>query len=195
MRILLASNSPRRRELIGQLRLPVQTVSLQVDEHVSPTLPPYEVAEYLACRKSAAYATPLLPGEILVTADTVVIVDNRVLGKPASRTEAVEMLRLLSGREHTVDTGVCLRTCQHQSSFTERTTVHFLPLSETIIAHYVDTYQPFDKAGAYGIQEWIGMVGIKSIEGCFYNVIGMPMARFYGELVTLLEKEGFSLPY
>ena len=183
MRLLLASKSPRRQQLLAELGLPIDSVSIDVDEHLAAPLPAYEVAEYLACRKSDAYPADRLAGdEVLVTADTVVVLDGRVLGKPASREEAAEMLHSLSGRSHEVYTGVCLRTAQRRRSFTEQTTVHFAKLTDDEIDYYIDRYRPYDKAGAYGIQEWIGMIGIDRIEGCYYNVMGLPVARLHAAL-------------
>lgn len=185
MRLLLASKSPRRRQLLADLGYPVEIVNVEVDEHLDTPLPAYAVAEHLACRKADAYPDAMIPADsVLVTADTVVVVDDRVLGKPSSHDEASEMLHLLSGRGHSVYTGVCLRSAGRRSSFTEQTTVHFAPLSDEVINHYIDHYRPYDKAGAYGIQEWIGMVGISRIEGCYYNVMGLPLARLYSELAA-----------
>ena len=186
MKLLLASKSPRRQQLLAELGYPIETISIDVDEHVSPTLPASEVAEYLACRKSAACPLDILTDDaVLVTADTVVVLDGKVLGKPASPEEARTMLHHLSGQKHQVYTGVCLRTLQRQLSFTEETIVHFMPLSDQEIEYYIDHYRPFDKAGAYGIQEWIGMVGISAIEGCYYNVMGLPVARLYHALKSI----------
>ena len=183
MRLLLASKSPRRRQLLAELGLPIDIVTIDVDEHLATPLPACEVAEHLACRKSEAFPTShLADDEVLVTADTVVVLDGRVLGKPASRDEAVTMLHNLSGRSHEVYTGVCLRTAQHRRSFTEQTTVYFAPLTDSEIDYYIDNYRPYDKAGAYGIQEWIGMVGVSRIEGCYYNVMGLPVARLHAAL-------------
>lgn len=186
MRLLLASKSPRRRQLLSELGLPVDIVNIDVDEHVDPTLPAARVAEHLACRKADAYPTEQLEeGQVLVTADTVVVLDNRVLGKPADSDEAKRMLQGLRGRSHQVYTGVCLRTRHRAIAFTEETTVHFNPLTDDEIDHYIEHYKPFDKAGAYGIQEWIGMVGVSGIEGCFYNVMGLPVAQLYNKLKEL----------
>lgn len=180
MQLILASQSPRRRQLLSALGYPVKAVSVDVDEHVSPSLPPAKVAEHLALRKAHAYPIELLGADdILVTADTVVVHGNTVLGKPADRNEAIRMLHLLSGDAHTVYTGVCLRSREQETSFTEQTAVHFVNLTDDDIQHYVDTYRPYDKAGAYGIQEWIGMIGISHIEGCYYNVMGLPLSRLY----------------
>lgn len=191
MKLLLASKSPRRRELLSLLGCEVEYISIDVDEHIDTPLPPNEVAEYLARRKASAYNNILHKDEVLVTADTVVVHNGRVLGKPNDRAEAVAMLHELSGQRHTVYTGVCLRTSwendfplchDNLTSFTEATDVYFNTLSDTDIDYYVDTYHPFDKAGAYGIQEWIGMVGIDRIDGCYYNVVGLPVARLYQAL-------------
>ncbi len=186
MRLLLASKSPRRRQLLSQLGYPVDYITLDTDEHLSSPLPAGEVAEYLARRKAAAYpAENLKDDEVLVTADTVVVHNGQVLGKPADRNEAVAMLHKLSGDKHTVYTGVCLRSKNKETSFTESTDVFFRTLSDADIDYYVDTYRPYDKAGSYGIQEWIGMIGISRIEGCYYNVMGLPVARLYERLSSM----------
>ena len=182
MHLLLASKSPRRRELLAQLGISFSIVNVDVEEHVDAALPAAQVAEALAVLKAGAYTAAMADGEVLVTADTVVVHQEQVLGKPHTRQEAVSMLQLLSGDVHQVYTGVSLRSNQRSVSFTECTQVHFRPLSMREIDYYVDHYRPFDKAGAYGIQEWIGMVGIERLEGCFYNVMGLPLARLYREL-------------
>ena len=183
MRLLLASKSPRRRELLSLLGLPMATVDIDVDEHLTSPLPPDTVAEHLARRKADAYPShQLADGDVLVTADTVVVHNDTIMGKPHSRSEAIAMLQALSGDSHTVYTGVCLRSNSRNLSFTESTKVFFNTLSLADIEYYVDTYQPYDKAGAYGIQEWIGMVGIRAIEGCYYNVVGLPVATLYDNL-------------
>ena len=169
--------------MLAQTGLEVECVSVEVDEHLTSPLPPSEVAEHLARRKAAAFPKEKIDKDcVLVTADTTVVLDGHVLGKPADRDEAVAMLRSLSGREHTVYTGVCLRSQDDEVSFSESTAVHFRRLTDEEIYHYVDNYRPYDKAGAYGIQEWIGMVGIERIEGCYYNVMGLPVARLYETL-------------
>lgn len=180
MRLLLASKSPRRRQLLADLGYPVEYISIDVDERLEAPLAVSEVAEHLARRKAAAIRPEELPeNAVLVTADTVVVHRGEVLGKPKDRAEAVAMLQSLAGDRHTVYTGVCLRSREQEVSFTEATDVIFRPLSQADIDYYVDRYLPFDKAGAYGIQEWIGMVGVSRIEGCFYNVMGLPVARLY----------------
>ena len=183
MRLLLASKSPRRRELLSQLGLPIGFVDISVDEHLDTPLPPSEVAEHLAKRKANAYPIDnLAEGDVLITADTVVVHRDNILGKPHNRQNAIQMLHELSGESHTVYTGVCLRSRHLSDSFTESTVVRFNQLSDEDIIYYVDHYQPFAKAGAYGIQEWIGMVSIGAIEGCYYNVVGLPVATLYDRL-------------
>jgi len=188
MNLLLASKSPRRRQLLSELGYPVEFIDIDVDEHVDPDTPAAEIAEQLACRKAAAVdfsAAPYPLSSVLVTADTVVVLDGEVLGKPADYDSAIRMLKRLSGRSHTVYTGVCLRSREQQVSFTEHTDVFFRPLSDEDIRYYVEHCRPYDKAGAYGIQEWIGMVGISHIDGCYYNVMGLPLSRLY---LTLRER-------
>jgi len=183
MRLLLASKSPRRRELLSLLGFPLEIVDVDVDEHIATPLPASEVAEHLARRKADAYgASRLADGDVLVTADTVVAHRDEILGKPHTREEAIRMLQSLSGDTHTVYTGVSLRSNRESLSFTESTRVCFNALSTEDIEYYVDNYRPYDKAGAYGIQEWIGMIGIRAIEGCYYNVVGLPVATLYDKL-------------
>lgn len=183
MKLLLASKSPRRRELLSKLGFPIEFVDIDVDELIDSPLPPCAVAEHLACRKADAYPVSNLNDDaVLVTADTIVVHRDQILGKPHSRDEAISMLRSLADDRHTVYTGVCLRSRTDAISFTESTDVIFNPLTDADIEYYVDTYRPYDKAGAYGIQEWIGMVGIKAIEGCYYNVVGLPVATLYDNL-------------
>lgn len=186
-KLLLASKSPRRRELLATLGIPFAVVDINVDEHFDVLPPADKVAESLAERKSEGYGAHLQPDEILVTADTVVVLDNQVLGKPHDRLQAVTMLKALSGHTHYVYTGVCLRSDAGRRLFTECTKVCFRALSDEDIAYYVDNFKPYDKAGAYGIQEWIGMVGVERIEGCFYNVMGLPVGHLYKELKRLVD--------
>lgn len=189
MKLLLASKSPRRRQLLLELGYPVEFISLDVDEHVPAGTPAADTAELLACRKADACPGEAIgPDSVLVAADTVVVQDGQALGKPADRAQALAMLHSLSGRVHSVYTGVCLRTAERTLSFTEKTDVHFRHLSDEELNYYVDTYRPYDKAGAYGIQEWIGMVGISRIEGCYYNVMGLPVARVYENLQTIASR-------
>ena len=182
-RLILASQSPRRRQLLSDAGLEFTLADrFECDETYPQDMPAEDVAEYLSRLKSEAYPEPLAEGDILLTADTVVIANNRVLGKPSDRAEAIEMILLLSGCDHDVITGCTLRTATRQRSFSVRSKVHFRALDREEIEYYVDCYRPFDKAGAYGIQEWIGYVGIEGIEGSFYNVMGLPVQRLYSIL-------------
>lgn len=188
-RLLLASQSPRRRELMTGCGLPYELAPKYDCEEVYPAdLPAEEVPLYLSQLKSRAYPGPLAPDVILLTADTVVVLDGGVLGKPCGREEAVGMLGRLSGRRHTVVSGVTLRTAERMHSFEARTSVWFRTLSAEEIEHYVDTCRPFDKAGSYGIQEWIGYAAIERIEGSFYNVMGLPIQKVYVELDKFLDQ-------
>lgn len=186
-RLLLGSKSPRRRELLSRLGLTCSVVEIDVEESLSGSVAVDKVAETLSRKKAEAYHGSLVPGDILVTADTVVVHGGAVLGKPHDRQQALEMLRSLSDKVHQVYTGVTLRTMDRMRSFTECTDVVFGELSEDEVRYYVDCYRPYDKAGAYGIQEWIGMIGVKRIEGCFYNVMGLPVSRLYKELKGLVD--------
>ncbi|MBE6189801.1 MAG: septum formation protein Maf [Rikenellaceae bacterium] len=182
-RLLLASQSPRRRELIAGSGIPFTlTEKYACEEHYPATLAAEEVPAYLSRLKSESYPTPLAENDILLTADTVVILDREVLGKPKDREDALRMVARLAGNRHTVVTGVTLRTSERIETFSAKSDVWFRPLSAEEIAYYVDTYRPFDKAGSYGIQEWIGYVGIERIDGSFYNVMGLPIQRLYVEL-------------
>lgn len=182
-RILLASKSPRRRELLKGCGLEFEIAEGRDAEESFPAdMPLGEVAEYLSKVKSEAYADMLTEGDILITADTVVIAAEEILGKPKDREDAVRMLRLLSGSSHEVVTGVTLRTTSRKRSFSCRSVVRFREMSDGEIEYYIDTYHPYDKAGAYGIQEWIGYVAISGIEGSFYNVMGLPVQMLWVEL-------------
>jgi septum formation protein len=181
MNLLLGSNSPRRNELLAQLGFDFTKVSITCDEYFSPDMAVGEVAEYLANKKSMAYSG-LQDSDIIITADTVVISEGIILNKPADRVEAIYMLSTLSGKEHSVLTGVCIRSVAKQESFTSETLVKLRKISHEDIAHYVDTYKPYDKAGAYGIQEWFGLALVESISGSFYNVVGLPTDQLYKRL-------------
>lgn len=183
MKIILASNSPRRKELLGGLGVDFEVKVLNgVDESYPDTLPAKDVAEYIATEKAAAYTVQ--EDELWITADTVVIVGQDILGKPKDAADACRMLRELSGKTHQVVTGVCLTTSKEQRRFSVTTDVTFKQLSDAEIEHYVDKYKPFDKAGAYGIQEWIGYIGVTALNGSYYNVMGFPVQRVYEELTT-----------
>jgi len=171
--LILASNSPRRKELMSGLGVEYVVRTLpDVDESYPETLVGAAIPEYISRKKADAYRSMMKPGELLITADTIVWLEGKVLGKPEGREGAVEMLRALSGKSHQVFTGVCLTTTEWQKSFTAASDVLFDVLSEDEIQYYVDRYQPMDKAGAYGVQEWIGYIGVKSISGSFYNIMG-----------------------
>ena len=186
--LILASASPRRRQLLADCGIRFTLAEkFECDETFPTTMPCCEVAQHISALKSNAYPNPLSEKEILLTADTVVIAENKILGKPADRAEAVEMLTLLSGRKHTVITGVTIRTATHTHSFSVESSVYFRALTSEEMDYYIDTYKPFDKAGAYGIQEWIGYVAIEGIEGSFFNVMGLPVQRLYVELDLFIE--------
>lgn len=186
--LILASASPRRRQLLADCGIQFTLAEkFECDETFPATMPCCEVAQHISALKSNAYPNPLSEKDILLTADTVVIAENKILGKPANRAEAVEMLTLLSGRKHTVITGVTIRTATHTHSFSVESSVYFRALTSEEMDYYIDTYKPFDKAGAYGIQEWIGYVAIEGIEGSFFNVMGLPVQRLYVELDLFIE--------
>lgn len=188
--LILASGSPRRRELLAGAGLEFTVPDSYGAEEVYPdTLPYDEVAEYLAVLKSKAYPGQIGQTDILITADTVVLCGGEILGKPASRDEAVGMISALSGRRHTVITGVAIRSEEALRRFSVASDVWFRELNDEEITYYVDTYKPYDKAGAYGIQEWIGYVAIKKIEGSFYNVMGLPIQMLYTELEAFIGRE------
>lgn len=184
-RLILASASPRRRQLLLGLDLPVEVTSTDVDETPPNGMPIEQVAEHLALKKANAYGGPLAPDQVLITADTTVIVDDHLLNKPADAAEARMMLSMLAGRTHEVVTGVCLRTQDRTISFSDIAKVTFAPLSEEEIRYYVEHHKPFDKAGAYGVQDWIGYAAVERIEGSFYTVMGLPLHRVYRGLKEL----------
>ena len=184
--VILASNSPRRKELMSGLGIDyvIRTIP-NVDESYPSHLVGAEIPEYISREKADAYKTKMQLGELLITAATIVWLDGKVLGKPVDREDAIEMLRFLSGRLHQVYTGVCLTTTEWQQSFNAKSDVEFAELTEEEIEYYVDKYRPFDKAGAYGVQEWIGYVAVKSISGSFYNIMGLPIQKLYTKLKEL----------
>lgn len=198
-KIILASNSPRRKELLAGLDMPFEVKVLKgIDESYPSTLGPYETAQYIASKKADAYRGLLADGILILTADTVVIAPTEdeqndkegrgiILGKPKDAEDAKRMLRMLSGKTHHVVTGVCLTTVKEQHQFSVTTEVTFKSLSEEEIEYYVSKYKPFDKAGAYGIQEWIGYIGCTGLKGSYYNVMGLPVQRIYEELNQMSE--------
>ncbi len=182
-RVMLASASPRRRELLSQLLIDFEIATgKDVDESYPDDMPADEVAAYLSRQKADAYKADIAANELVITADTIVINNNTVLGKPATAQEAVEMLQSLSGHTHKVITGVTITSATRQVTFSAVTLVEFATLDDAEIHHYVDTFTPLDKAGAYGIQEWIGCIGVRNINGSYYNVMGLPLHRLYSEL-------------
>lgn len=192
-RLILASNSPRRRELLKGLDIDFEVDTRNnFEENFGPGVPYDQVPRLMSEGKSHGFHRPLEPDEILLTADTMVILPpaggrpGEILGKPRDREDAVRMLRDLSGREHHVTTAVTLRNARREESFDVTTEVWFKPLTEEEIAYYVDTYKPYDKAGAYAIQEWIGHIGITRIEGSYFNVVGFPVQRVYEKLQSFL---------
>ena len=186
-RLILASASPRRRQILADAGLPFTLAEpYEVDEVYPADLPVGRVAEYLASLKSDACPAPLADGEILLTADTVVILNGNILGKPRAAAEAVEMLSELSGRAHKVITGVTLRTPDRRETFSAESEVKFRYLTAEETEYYVRSFSPMDKAGAYAIQEWIGYIGIERIEGSFYNVMGLPIQMIYTKLNEMI---------
>jgi septum formation protein len=187
MRLILASGSPRRRQLLTDLGVPFTVRLREVDESFPPTLRRAAVAEYLARHKAEAYRAELAPDELLLTADTIVCLGDDVLNKPVDAAEACNMLGRLQGRAHQVYTGVCILPGDGRPPivFADETTVHFRPLSADDIAFYVEAYQPLDKAGAYGAQDWLGLVGIERLEGSYFNVMGLPTHRVWPALREL----------
>lgn len=184
--IILASNSPRRRELLSGLGVDYEVRTLPgVDESYPDTLSGEDIPVYISREKAAAYLPSIAPDELIITADTIVWLDGRVLGKPADEADACRMLRELSGRTHWVITGVTLSTAAFQKSFAVTSEVEFAPLTEEEIMYYVDHYRPLDKAGAYGVQEWIGFIGVRRLSGSYFNVMGLPIQRLYQELKEL----------
>jgi septum formation protein len=186
--ILLASQSPRRSVLLEELGLPFRVVETEHSDEVYPAdLSGGAIAQFLAEHKSDCYTKPVKRDQVLLTADTIVWHREQELGKPASRKDAIEMLTHLSGDTHQVFTGVCLRSASARSSFFAVTDVTFSTLNSEEIAHYVDQYKPFDKAGAYGIQEWIGFIAVEKIVGSYFNVMGLPVQRLYSELKKFMD--------
>ena len=184
--IILASNSPRRRELLSGLGIDYEVkIILDIDESYPDGLDGTEIPVYISKKKAEAYRTTMQPDELIITADTIVWLDGMVLGKPANEDEAYAMLRKLSGKTHQVITGVTLTTSSFQNSFSVVSDVTFSDLTEEEIDYYVRNYRPMDKAGAYGVQEWIGFIGVTSLRGSYFNVMGLPVQRLYSELKNI----------
>lgn len=182
-RIVLGSASPRRKELLSGLDIDFDVEVIPgIDESYPEELTAHEIPLYIARKKADAYVAKMTDNELLITADTIVATEGHILGKPADRVEAIGMLRRLSGRVHEVVTGVCISTKEKNVSFSVVSKVSFAKIDDEDIRYYVDKYRPYDKAGSYGIQEWIGYVGVEAIDGSFYNVMGLPVQRLYQEL-------------
>ena len=186
--LILASASPRRQELMERAGIPFKVLLKDVSEDYPADLKGYMVAEYIAQKKANAYDEEVELGETIVTADTIVVVDDVILGKPADSKSATDMLRQISGRKHDVITAVCIRNLNTITLFHEKTEVCFRELEFDEMTYYVEHYKPFDKAGGYGIQEWSGHIGITSIHGSYDNVVGFPVARLWAELLKLKSK-------
>lgn len=184
--VILASNSPRRKELLAGLDLDFEVKVLpDIDESYPENLPAMEVSEYISQKKAEAYKGLIRENDVVITADTVVICENEIMGKPHDAEDAQRMLRKLSNKSHQVTTGVCITTLKEQVHFSVTTHVSFKELTDDEINYYITTYKPFDKAGAYGIQEWIGYIGCTGLDGSYYNVMGLPVQRIYRELLKL----------
>ena len=184
-KIVLASKSPRRKELLELLDIEFSVEIRAVDELYSKDLNKTDVAEYLAKLKADSFSK-LQKDQLIITADTIVLLEGKILGKPKNKNEAFQMLSSLSNKSHHVITGVCIKTSTKSTSFSTSTKVFFKALSSAEIEYYIDTYKPFDKAGSYGIQEWIGAIGISKIEGSYYNVVGLPIHELNKELKSFL---------
>jgi septum formation protein len=184
-RIILGSGSPRRRELLKTIWSDFTVSSLNADEDFFERDTPEEICEKLAVKKSDAYTGSFENNELLITADTIVYLNGEVLNKPANSEQAIMMLQKISGRTHSVYTGVCIRTMNRTIIFHKLSNVTFAEISAQEAAYYIESCKPFDKAGGYGIQDWIGMAKIENIQGCYYNVMGLPVQRLYDELKEL----------
>lgn len=192
-KILLGSKSPRRAQIFNEAGFEFQIVDIDVEELAPDQLPQEEVAAFIANLKSEAYTSALSENELLVTADTVVAINGEILGKPANAEDAWRMLKLLSSQTHLVYTGVVIKSMHQKVIFTEVTEVDFYDLSDESIQYYIHHFQPYDKAGAYGVQDFMGYYGVKGMRGCYYNVMGFPMARFFRELEAIHAAPKFSL--
>ncbi|MBN2349920.1 MAG: septum formation protein Maf [Bacteroidales bacterium] len=182
-RLILASKSPRRHFLLKELGLDFEVITLNEQDEIYPANLYYdEIPVYLAKEKAKIYANYIEEKTILIAADTIVWLDNEVIGKPKDQLEAVQLLKKLSGKKHEVLTGVCLKSLDYESVFCSKTNVYFRELKEDEISFYVNKFKPLDKAGAYGIQEWIGYAGVEKIEGSYFNVMGLPVQKLYTEL-------------
>jgi septum formation protein len=184
--IILASKSPRRKQLLEQMGFNVKVESIDIQETFPESVEIDDVAEYLAIKKSENYTKSIEDNTILVTSDTIVVVENTILGKPQNYEQAKEYLTLLSSKTHKVITGCCLRTKEKIKHFSQKSIVKFKALTEDEINYYIENFKPYDKAGAYGIQEWIGTIGIESIQGDYYNIVGFPCSKFFESVQEIL---------
>jgi septum formation protein len=185
-KIVLCSNSPRRKELLKGLGLNFQTRIIDgIDESYDKSLPGEDIAKMISEKKAESYKATMSSDELIITADTIVYVDGEVLGKPQNKIDAARMLKMISGKCHDVITGVCLLTSNKRISFGVKTKVSFAQITDDEISFYIENYKPYDKAGAYGIQEWIGYIGVDSIQGSYFNVMGLPVQRLYSELKNI----------
>jgi len=185
-RIILASRSPRRQQLLLEMGLKFDVVIKEYTETYPEGLRGEEVAKYVSYGKAVSFKNEISDNEIVITADTIVWCNNKVLGKPVDRDDAIRILKEISGNTHEVITAVTLLTSKKDMTFSESTKVTFEPLSDEDICYYVDKFNPYDKAGAYGIQEWIGIIGCSNIQGSYFNVVGLPVQRFYKELKNFI---------
>lgn len=186
--IILASKSPRRHQLLKEVGIKFRVVNhFELDEVYPAVLKGEEIPVYLARAKAACYESLIGHNTLLITADTIVWLENEVIGKPAGPEDAVNMLKRLSGKMHEVFTGVCIKTTEQETVFHVSSKVFFRKIGEEEIRYYVNKYKPFDKAGAYGVQDWIGYIGVERIEGSYFNVMGLPIQRLYCELLKLIE--------
>lgn len=181
-KIILASNSPRRKELMRMAGFEFEVKSKNVEENHPAGFAPEEIPQHLAAKKAKAFLPELQENEIVIGADTIVLLNGKIYEKPVDRQDAINMLTALSGQTHTVITGVCVLSKQKEVSFSDVTRVHFNPLTQAEIEYYVDNFKPYDKAGSYACQEWIGAVAIRKFEGDYFNVVGLPINRVYKEL-------------
>lgn len=181
--IILGSASPRRAQLLKELGISFKVMVKEVDETPPPNFRKEDVVMFLARKKALAFRNEMKENQLIITADTLVVLDNHILGKPADKDDAVRMLQMLSGKKHHVVTGVCIMTHQKSEAFFCRTEVAMKVFRPEEIDYYTDTYKPFDKAGAYGIQEWIGLTGIDYIQGSYFNVVGLPVKELYEQLL------------
>ncbi|MDD2285519.1 MAG: Maf-like protein [Paludibacter sp.] len=180
--IILGSASPRRQELLRGINIDFEVMSMDVDESFPPYLSGVEIPMYLAEKKAEAYKNMLTDERMVITADTIVFLEGKVLGKPADKKEAIAMLQQLSGKTHQVITGVCISTLNRRRTFHTISEVKFARLNEAEIEYYLENYAPYDKAGSYGVQEWIGFIAVEQINGSYFNVMGLPIQRLYNEL-------------